>query len=352
MAGFKIDHIKIGDNEPPFVIAEMSGNHNKSLDNALRIVKAAKEAGANALKLQTYTAETITLNHYGGLFEITDENSLWYGRTLYELYEEAHTPWDWHKPIFDLARELGMVAFSSPFDESAVDFLETLNVPAYKIASFESGHFPLLKKVAKTGKPILISSGTSTLSELYESVAYLKQNGAKDIVIFKCTSTYPASASNSNLLTIPTFQSIFQDCVIGLSDHTKGIGVAVASVALGAKVVEKHFTLNRSEGGVDSDFSMEPGEFKLLTNEVKRAHKALGKVQLDTQKSEFKSRQFRRSIYVSKDIKEGELLNNENIKVVRPGDGLHPKYYELVLGKTASRDLKFGEPVTFSSVVL
>ncbi len=346
MKELKIGPISIGQAHKPFIIAEMSGNHNQSLDRALELVKAAADAGAHALKLQTYTADTITINHRGGLFEIADKTSLWAGKNLYELYQEAHTPWEWHKPIFDYAKKLGMLAFSSPFDETAVDFLSELDVPAFKIASFESNHYPLLKKVAQTGKPILISSGTSKINELYESVQYLKENGAKDIIIFKCTSTYPAIATNTNLNTIPVFQSIFKDAVIGLSDHTMGIGASVAAVALGARVIEKHFTLSRAEGGVDSAFSLEPAELKSLVVETERAFLALGQVQLDTQKSEQKSRQFRRSIYVVKDIKKGDLFSFDNIKVIRPGDGLAPKNFEALIGKKASRDFKFGTPLT------
>lgn len=347
MISFKIGNKNIGTNHKPFIIAEMSGNHNGDIKRALELVKAAADAGADALKLQTYTADTITMNHRGGLFDITDKNSLWVGRNLYELYQEAHTPWEWHEAIFDYAKSLGMLAFSSPFDETAVDFLETLNVPAYKIASFESNHFPLLKKVAQTGKPILISSGTSKLNELYESVQYLKSNGAKDIIIFKCTSTYPATPENTHLNTIPVFQSVFEDCVIGLSDHTMGIGASVAAVALGARVIEKHFTLRRADGGVDSDFSLEPEELKALVVETERAFLAMGNVQLNTQKAEEKSRQFKRSIYVTKDIEAGEAFTTENIRVIRPGDGLHPKFWEQVLGTKAAQDWKRGTPLAW-----
>jgi N-acetylneuraminate synthase len=344
---FKIGNKNVGTNHKPFIIAEMSGNHNGDIKRALELVKAAADAGADALKLQTYTADTITMNHRGGLFDITDKNSLWVGRNLYELYQEAHTPWEWHEAIFDYAKSLGMLAFSSPFDETAVDFLETLNVPAYKIASFESNHFPLLKKVAQTGKPILISSGTSKLNELYESVQYLKANGAKDIIIFKCTSTYPATPENTHLNTIPVFQSVFEDCVIGLSDHTMGIGASVAAVALGARVIEKHFTLRRADGGVDSDFSLEPEELKALVVETERAFLAMGNIQLNTQKAEEKSRQFKRSIYVTKDIEAGEAFTTENIRVIRPGDGLHPKFWEQVLGTKAAQDWKRGTPLAW-----
>lgn len=342
---FKIGDFTIGQDHKPFIIAEMSGNHNGDINRALQLVKAAADAGAHALKLQTYTADTITINHRGGLFDITDEKSLWYGKNLYELYQEAHTPWEWHKQIFDYANELGMAAFSSPFDETAVDFLESLNVPAYKIASFESNHFPLLKKVAQKGKPILISSGTSNIDELEESVNYLKECGARDIIIFKCTSTYPASAENTNVRTIPELQSIFEDCTIGLSDHTMGIGASVAAVALGARVIEKHFTMARSEGGVDSAFSLEPAELNALVVETERAFLSLGTVQLNSQKSEQASRQFKRSVYIIQDMAIGELFTTENIGVIRPGDGLAPKHFESTLGKKATKKLRRGNPL-------
>ncbi len=336
---------KIGHNHTPLIIAEMSGNHNKSLERALKLVKAAADSGAHALKLQTYTADTITLDYHGGLFDITDIDSPWYGKNLYELYQEAHTPWEWHKPIFDYAKELGMIAFSSPFDESAVDFLEELNVPAYKIASFESNHIPLIKKVAETGKPVIISSGASTLDEIYSSVAFLKKYGCNQIVVLKCTSTYPATPENTNLNTIPVFQDIFSDCIIGLSDHTMGIGTSVAAVALGARVIEKHFTLRRADGGVDSTFSLEPEELKALSVETERAFLSLGSIQLNTQKAEEKSRQFKRSIYCSKDILMGETISSENVKVIRPGDGLSPRYYFDILGRKANKNIERGTPI-------
>jgi pseudaminic acid synthase len=348
---FKIGKFTIGANHKPFIIAEMSGNHNGDIERALKLVKAAADAGAHALKLQTYTADTITINHTGGLFDITDKNSLWYGKNLYELYQTAHTPWEWHKQIFDYAKELGMTAFSSPFDETAVDFLETLDVPAYKIASFESNHFPLLKKVAQTGKPILISSGTSNIDELQESVSYLKECGAKNIVIFKCTSTYPATPENTNVRTIPELQNIFEDCTIGLSDHTMGIGASIAAVALGARVIEKHFTIARSEGGVDSAFSLEPAELKSLVVETKRAFLSLGEIQLNSQKSEQVSRQFKRSIYVIQDIVKGDEFTAENIGVIRPGDGMAPKHFEAILGKKCAIAIAKGTPLNEDSIL-
>ncbi len=339
----QIGKYAIGAAHPPFIIAEMSGNHNGDIGRARALVKAAAEAGAHALKLQTYTADTLTIDQRGGLFDISNPDSLWAGRNLYELYREAHTPWEWHGELFAYAAELGMTAFSSPFDETAVDFLEELDVPAYKIASFESAHHPLLRKVAATGKPVIISSGMSRLDELYESVRVLREAGAGPICVLKCTSTYPATAENTNLRTIPVFQSVFPDCQVGLSDHTMGIGVAVAAVALGATVVEKHFTLRRADGGVDSEFSLEPDELAALVTETERAWQALGGVQLDTQKAEEQSLQFRRSIYVVKDIARGEELTAENLRIIRPGDGLAPRYWDQVLGRRAERDWKRGE---------
>lgn len=347
----KISNFEIGPNHKPFIIAEMSGNHNQSLDRAKEIVKAAAEAGAHAVKLQTYTADTMTINHKGGLFDITDKNSLWYGRNLYELYEEAHTPWEWHKPLFEYAKELGIICFSTPFDETAVDFLETLNVPCYKIASFENTDHPLLKKVAQTGKPVIMSTGIADVSEIQESVQVLKENGCRQIVLLKCTSTYPSSPQNTNLVTIPELQKMFPDCMIGLSDHTMGIGASIASVALGARVIEKHFTLRRADGGVDSTFSMEPAEMNALVVESERAFLALGKVQLTIQNVEEKSKIFKRSIYVVKDVKEGEVFTKENIRVIRPGDGLVPKHYSNVVGKKAKLNISRGTPLSLDKVL-
>ena len=346
----KIGNCSIGNQYEPFIVAELSGNHNQSLEKALEIVSAAAEAGAHAIKLQTYTADTITMNQRGGLFEINDPKSLWSGYNLYELYQKAHTPWEWHERIFIHAKSLGMVAFSSPFDETAVDFLEKLDVPAYKIASFESNHHPLLKKVAITGKPVIISSGTSNLVELLEAVDVLKENGCEQIIILKCTSTYPAKIKDSNLNTIPVLQDIFSDCIIGLSDHTMGMGAALGAITLGARIIEKHITLNRKNGAIDSEFSMEPLELKTLVEESKRVFQALGKVQLNVQVSEYKSRQFRRSIYVSKMLQKGSIITKDNIKIIRPGDGLEPKYYERILGLKVNRNLKESEPFKLSYI--
>ncbi|MGY4110333.1 pseudaminic acid synthase [Aeribacillus sp. SP014] len=340
---------KIGPNHKPFIIAEMSGNHNQSLERALAIVEAASKAGAHALKIQTYTADTMTLNLENPEFKIEDSDSLWKGHTLYQLYQQAYTPWEWHKPIFDRARELGMIPFSTPFDETAVDFLEELDVPMYKIASFENTDIPLIKKVASTGKPMIISTGMATVAELDETVRAAREAGCKDLVLLKCTSTYPASPENTNILTIPHMRELF-DCQVGLSDHTMGVGVAVASVALGATVIEKHFTLSRADGGVDSAFSMEPNELKTLVVETERAWQALGEVKYGPTEKEKASLKFRRSIYVAKDIKTGDIFTKENIRVVRPGYGLEPKYYEVLLGRKANKDIKAGTPLNWNDL--
>jgi len=332
-----------GKTKCPFIIAEMSGNHNQSLEKGLAIVEAAAKAGAHALKLQTYTADTITLNVRGGDFQIQDPNSLWAGKNLHDLYQQAHTPWEWHKPLFDRARQLGMVAFSTPFDETAVDFLESLDVPAYKIASFENNHLPLIRKAASTGKPLIMSTGMATLGELEEAVTTARSAGCKDLVLLKCTSTYPASPANSNILTIPHMRQLFQ-CEVGLSDHTMGVGVSVAAVAHGATVIEKHFTLSRAEGGVDSAFSLEPHELTMLVQETRRAWESLGKPTYGPTEAEKKSLVFRRSIYVSRDIKAGESFTLENLRIVRPGKGLAPRFLEWILGRNAKTDLKMGTP--------
>jgi pseudaminic acid synthase len=346
MNDIKIDNITIGVNHKPFVIAEMSGNHNQSLERALQLVDAAAQAGAHALKLQTYTADTITMK---GAYTINDQNSLWNGKELHDLYKEAYTPWEWHEAIFDRAKEKGMIAFSSPFDETAVDFLESLNVPLYKIASFENTHHPLLIKVAKTGKPVIVSTGVSSKDDIEESVAVLRNAGCKQIILLKCTSTYPATPENTNLNTIPHLSTLHK-CIVGLSDHTMGIGVSVAAVSLGARVIEKHFTLSRAEGGVDSAFSLEPHELKSLVIETERAFLALGQVQFGIQEIETKSLFFKRSIYVSEDIKEGELFTEKNLKIIRPGDGLHPRFYNELLGKKATKNYKKGSPLFIDSL--
>ncbi|MCY8915499.1 pseudaminic acid synthase [Bacillus atrophaeus] len=344
MNEINIDGRSIGPHHPPFIIAEMSGNHNQSLERAFKIIEAAAKAGAHALKIQTYTADTMTLNMNTKDFTIEDNNSLWSGSTLYTLYQQAYTPWEWHKPIFDKCRELGMIPLSTPFDESAVDFLEDLGVPIYKIASFENTDIPLIKKVAATGKPIIISTGMATVAEIDETIRAAKEAGCKELILLKCTSTYPASPENTNISTIPHMKELF-NCQVGLSDHTMGTGVAVASVALGATVIEKHFTLSRADGGVDSAFSLEPHELKELVIETERAWQALGQITYGPTDKEKASLKFRRSIYVKKDIKAGEIFTKENIKVVRPGYGLEPKYFDLIIGRTAKKHISAGTPL-------
>lgn len=342
--------LNIGLEYKPFIIAEMSGNHNQSLERALEIVEAAAKSGVHALKIQTYTADTLTLDVENDDFLIKDEDSLWKSRKLHDLYNEAYTPWEWHKPIFDRAKELGMIAFSTPFDDTAVDFLETLDVPLYKIASFENTDLPLIKKVALTGKPMIVSTGMATAAELDELVRTAKENGCKDLILLKCTSTYPATPENTNIATIPHMRDLF-DVQVGLSDHTLGTGVAVAAVALGATVIEKHFTLNRADGGVDSAFSMEPSEMKALVEETERAWQAIGKITYGPTEKEKASLKFRRSIYVAKDIKAGEIFTEENIRIVRPGYGLEPKYYPTLLNKIAKKNYIMGTPIQFEDLI-
>lgn len=347
---FKIADRPIGRGYTPFIIAEMSGNHNQSLQRALEIVEAAAKTGAHALKIQTYTPDTMTIDMDEREFHISDPNSLWAGTSLYKLYGEAYTPWEWHKPIFDRARELGIIPFSTPFDDTAVDFLESLDVSCYKIASFENTDLPLIRRVAATGKPLIISTGMATVAELDETVRAAREAGCKDLILLKCTSTYPATAANTNILTIPHLRELF-DCEVGLSDHTMGIGVSVASVALGASVIEKHFTLSRAEGGVDSTFSMEPAEMEQLVVETERAWQALGQVSYGPSEAEKKSMQFRRSLYVVQDMKAGDFLTKDNLRAIRPGLGLPTKYLEHMIGKTVKRDVKRGTALDWHLVV-
>ena len=338
---------KIGFNQKPFIIAEMSGNHNQSLERAYKIIDEAAKAGVDAIKLQTYTADTITMK---GVLTIDDKSSIWNGKELFELYEEASTPWEWHEEIFEYAKSKGLIVFSSPFDETSVDFLETLNVPAYKIASFENTHIPLLKKVAKTGKPVIVSTGVTTLAQIDNCVRVLCENGSGPIILLKCTSTYPASPQNSNLNTIPHLMQMF-DCIVGLSDHTMGIGTSVAAIALGARVIEKHFTLSRADGGVDSTFSLEPHELKSLVEESERAYLSLGEIKYGVLEVEKKALDGKRSIYVSKDIKKGEKFSEENLKIIRPSFGLDTKYFELILGKESKSDLLSGIPLKLDDIL-
>ena len=341
-----IGKYKIGCKYEPFIIAEMSGNHNQSIERAFSIIEAAKKSGANALKIQTYTAETMTLPIKSKRFTVNDKDNIWEGENLYNLYQKAYTPWEWHERIFKKAKELNLICFSTPFDETAVDFLEGLDVPAYKIASFEITHLPLIIKIAKTKKPMIISTGMATLAEIDECVTAAKQSGCKDLILLKCTSTYPANPKNSNLNTIPHLKKLFK-CEVGLSDHTMGIGSAISAVSLGASVIEKHFTLRRSDGGVDASFSMEPNEMEQLVYEVKNAWQSLGKIKYGPSKDEIKSKKFRRSIYAKKDIEKGSKFSEKNIGIFRPSGGIPPKYYSTIIGKKVEKKILKGTPITW-----
>lgn len=341
---------EIGPNAQPFIVAEMSGNHDHSLERALAIVDAAAEAGAHAVKLQTYTADTMTLDMDQREFMITDPGSPWAGQSLYSLYEKAHTPRKWHAPIMERAKSAGLLCFSSPFDDSAVDFLESLDVPCYKIASFECVDLPLIQKAARTKKPLIISTGAASIAEIGECVETARSAGCKDIILLKCTSTYPASPDHSNLRTIPHMRELF-GCEVGLSDHTPSIGTALAAVALGAVMIEKHFTLSRNGGGVDACFSLEPDEFAALATESIRARQALGKISYGPTPAEQNAVKKRRSLYIIQDVEKGDVLTPKNLGRIRPGHGLKPKYYDILLGKKANRAVKKGTPVTWDVIV-
>ena len=345
----RLGNREIGPAHKPFIVAEMSGNHNQSLDRACAIVKAAAEAGADAVKLQTYTADTMTLDLDTKEFFIGDPKSLWKGQSLYKLYQQAYTPWEWHKQLFEYANELGLVAFSTPFDETAVEFLESIEAPCYKIASFENTDLPLIRRVAATGKPIIISTGMASMEEIEEAAEAAYAGGCKNLVLLKCTSTYPATPKSTNLATLPIMRDRFK-CEVGLSDHTMGIGAAVASVAFGAVLIEKHLTLRRADGGVDAAFSMEPQELAQLVTESERAHQALGSARFGATDAELKSLQYRRSIYVTADTEAGEIFTTGNIRCIRPGNGLAPKYYSEVLGRVARERLVKGTPLSWSLV--
>jgi pseudaminic acid synthase len=340
---------EIGPHARPYLIAEMSGNHNRSLERALAIVDAAAASGADAIKLQTYTADTMTLDIRAPGFVIDNPKSPWAGRQLHALYAEAATPWEWHAPIMARAQALGLHCFSTPFDDTAVDFLESLDVPAYKIASFELIDLALIRRVAATGKPLIISTGMSTLSEIDDAVRAARGAGCRELVLLKCTSTYPAAPTDSNIRAIPALRDAF-GCEAGLSDHTLGCGVAVASVALGATLIEKHFTLARAEGGVDSAFSLEPAEFAMLRVETERAWQSLGQVNFQPTASEGGSTQFRRSLYIVKPVKAGELLTRDNVRAIRPGYGLAPKHLEQLLGCRVVKDVGAGTPLAWELV--
>lgn len=350
MADFFIANRKIGRDAAPFVIAEMSGNHNHSLDRALAIVEAAAKSGAHALKLQTYTPDTMTLDIREREFFISDPGSLWSGTSLYDLYKQAYTPWEWHKTIFDHAQQLGMIAFSTPFDESAVDFLEGLESPCYKVASFENTDLPLIRRIARTGKPMIISTGMASIAELAETVDTARKAGCSDLVLLKCTSSYPATPEDSNIRTIAHMRELF-GCEIGLSDHTRGIGAALASVAFGSTVIEKHFTLSRADGGVDSAFSLEPKEMASLVYESKQAWESLGRICYGVMRNEEKSLVFRRSLYIVEDMKPGETLSEKNMRAIRPGLGLSPKFYDLLLNKPVKEKVMRGTPLSWDLLV-
>jgi pseudaminic acid synthase len=334
---FNIKSRIISNKSKPFIIAEMSANHNGSLDTALKLVDIAAKSGADAIKLQTYTADTITIKSNRKEFLITDKKNLWKNKTLYELYKKGETPLNWHKQIFDRAKKNKIICFSSPFDETAVDFLEKLKTPVYKIASFENEHYPLLKKIALTGKPVIMSIGMLSLSELDKSFNYLKKNGCKKIALLKCTSSYPAKSRDLNILTIPFLKKRFK-CEIGYSDHSLGIGASVAAVAHGATIIEKHFTLKRNFG-LDGKFSSDNSELFYLVKQCNIAKEALGKVKVGPSRDEILSKKFKRSIYVVKKIKKGEKFTKENLKVIRPSNGLHPKYFEDILNKKAKKNI-------------
>lgn len=340
---------KVGVNYPPLIVAEMSGNHNQSLSRALSIIEAAAESGAHALKLQTYKADTMTLNLDRGEFFIKDPASLWKGKSLYQLYQHAYTPWEWHKSIFDRCRELEIEPFSTPFDSSAVDLLESLDTQVYKIASSENTDLPLIRRVASTGKPMIISTGMATVAELDETIRTARTAGCNDLILLKCTSTYPATPKEANILTIPHMRNLF-NVEVGLSDHTIGIGVALAAVAHGATLVEKHFTISRADGGVDAAFSLEPFELKSLVLESHRVWQALGHVEYGPTENEQASLKYRCSLYIVEDMENGELLTKKNLRSIRPGLGLPPKYYETLLGKRVNKTIRKGTPTNWEMI--
>jgi len=349
-----VNHIiKLGDrvlseDSGTYIIAEMSGNHNMDYERAVKIVHAAKEAGADAIKLQTYTADTITLDCDDPCFQIT-QGTLWDGTTLHKLYEKAYTPWDWQPKLKDLAISLGLDFFSSPFDFTSVDFLEKLDVPAYKIASFEITDIPLIKKVAELGKPVIISTGIATIEDIELALETCKKAGNENVILLKCCSAYPTPYEDINLNTMVDIAKKF-DCMVGLSDHTMGDAVALASVAMGAKVVEKHMTLRRADGGVDSAFSMEPEEFKQMVDNIRIVEKAKGIVTYDLAPKQKAEREHARSLFIAADMKAGDILTPENLRSVRPANGLHTKYYEELLGKKVIRDVRYGEPMSWDMV--
>jgi pseudaminic acid synthase len=347
MAELTINDRAIGPGNPAYIIAELSANHNHDFERAVQLIQAAKEAGADAIKLQTYTPDTITIDSDDPLFR--SRSPLWKGRTLYDLYGEAYTPWEWQPRLKEIAVELGMDLFSTPFDFTAVDFLETMQVPAYKIASFEVVDIPLIRRIAQTGKPIIMSTGMATLGEIDEAVSAIRETGNGQLALLKCTSAYPALPEEVNLRTIPHLAAAF-DVVAGLSDHTLGIQVPVAAVALGACIIEKHFTLARADGGPDSAFSLEPQEFAEMVAAVRVAEKALGKVHYGITAKDAESRAFRRSLFVVRDVSAGEVFTSENVRSIRPAHGLHTRYLDDVLGQRAARDIQRGTPLAWELI--
>ncbi|MFA5093276.1 MAG: pseudaminic acid synthase [Candidatus Omnitrophota bacterium] len=347
---FSVDGKNIEINGPPFVIAEMSGNHNHSLERALKIVEAAANVGVDALKIQTYTADTMTIDSQNIDFMINDEKNLWNGQSLYQLYQKAYTPWEWHEIIFKKCRELGIIGFSTPFDVTAVDFLEDLKVPCYKVASFENTDHILLKKIASTHKPVFISTGMATFDEISESISLLRDNGCPSIAMLKCTSSYPALPNESNIITIQDIRKKFPDCLVGLSDHTMGFGVAVASIALGSSIIEKHFTLSRADGGVDSAFSMEPEEMRQLIEECRKCWQSIGEVNYGPTNSEIRSLKYKRSLYFVNNLKKGKKITALDIRSIRPGLGLPTKYYDSIIGRCVVKDVERGTPVSWDLV--
>jgi pseudaminic acid synthase len=344
---FEIDGINVGPNHPPYVIAEMSANHNGSLENAIALIRHAKFAGASAVKMQTYTPETMTLDCEHEQFRI--QGGLWADRTLFDLYREAHTPWSWHKPLFEYAKKIGITIFSSPFDNTAVDFLEDLNAPAYKIASFEAVDLPLIRYVASTGKPMIISTGMADEEEIFEAIEAAHDGGCSEVAILHCVSGYPAPAADYNLRTLPDMANRF-GLVTGLSDHTLDNSTAIAAVALGASIIEKHFTLNRNGGGPDDSFSLEPNELLSLCQSTKSAWEALGEVDYGVKSSELTNMKFRRSLYFVKDLKQGEIVSADAVKSIRPGFGLPPRELDNLIGRAAAVEIKRGTPASFELV--
>lgn len=340
------NHI-ISENSPTYIVAEMSGNHNMDFHRAKEIIKAAAEAGADAIKIQTYTPDTITIDCKDECFQT--QSKLWEGMTLYELYQKAYTPWEWQKELMEYAKSLKLDFFSSPFDLTSIDFLEDLNVPAYKVASFEINDIPFIRKIAKTGKPVIISTGIAYLEDIELAVRTCREAGNNQVILLKCVSAYPAPFEQMNLKVIPNMSQTFE-CLAGLSDHSLGDETAIASVALGAKVVEKHLTLNRKDGGVDSAFSMEPAEFAEMVRKIRNVEKALGKVSYELTEKQIANRDGSRSLFVVQDIRQGDRITEENVKSIRPGVGMHTKYYEDILGKTARCDIKKGTPMDWKYI--